>query len=484
MKFPNPFKGKGDSEDEEDEDFDEEEVEDGSEENAQEGDDDYDDELDFEDEDGPNAFSKFVDKLKSNPKILIVGGAGASVLIIGVVLAVFLLGEDGENSSPTNMNNIPRSKSSVSLDLDAATKGGKKMLTPPPTVGGKIPAKASKPAPEKLASKEKTASKAEQKSSGATPPPLPAASSPAKQARRPTAKAKSSTSGIQTASVEEASFTQIPEIKAEKPLSTVPDAALIEQTPQGQVPKIGADGRLPLKVYARPYNSSDARPRISLIVTGLGLSRAATSAAVRRLPGAVTLAFDPYGSNLADWAAAARDNGHETLILLPMESSSFPAHDPGPNAILSTVEQKENLRRLELVMSSMPGYVGLMNSMGSQFIQDGIRLKPILEAIKARGLMFLDSGQTRKSQAPKLSTQIGLPRAISNVIIDRKPSKAAINRQLTRLENIAHKQTVSIGILHPYPVSLEAVIAWIKTLDQKKLMLGPISSMADIQLIR
>ena len=129
-------------------------------------------------------------------------------------------------------------------------------------------------------------------------------------------------------------------------------------------------------------------------------------------------------------------------------------------------------------------YVGLMNSMGSLFIQDGIRLKPILEAIKARGLMFLDSGQTRKSQVPKLSTQIGLPRAISNLIIDRKPSKAAINRQLTRLENIAHKQTVSIGILHPYPVSLEAVIAWIKTLDQKKIMLGPISSMADIQLIK
>jgi polysaccharide deacetylase 2 family uncharacterized protein YibQ len=122
--------------------------------------------------------------------------------------------------------------------------------------------------------------------------------------------------------------------------------------------------------------------------------------------------------------------------------------------------------------------------MGSRFIQDSVRLKPILEAIKARGLMFVDSGQTRKSQAPKLSTQIGLPRAISNVIIDRILSKVTINQQLTRLENIARKQSVSIGILNPYPISLEAVISWIKTLEQKKIVLAPISSMANVQLIQ
>jgi polysaccharide deacetylase 2 family uncharacterized protein YibQ len=132
----------------------------------------------------------------------------------------------------------------------------------------------------------------------------------------------------------------------------------------------------------------------------------------------------------------------------------------------------------------MPGYLGIMNSMGSQFIQDAIRLKPILEAIKARGLMFIDSGQVRKSAAPKVATEIGLPRAISNVIIDRKPSRAYINRQLTRLENIAREQSVSIGIFHPYPVSLQQISAWIKTLDQKKLALGPISSMADVQFVK
>jgi polysaccharide deacetylase 2 family uncharacterized protein YibQ len=462
MKFPNPFKGKKDTEENENEIFEEEEVEDSYDEISEESDENNDD------EESTNAFSQFVEKLNSSPRFLIFGGVGTGTLIIGSVLAILFLGGDEEDSSSPNKNKATRSNSSVSLDLDAATKQGKKMLAPP-TANGGTPV---------------TASKLEQESAGAIPPPLPARSNTGIQPRAPATKAKPEASDVQIASVEEASFRQIPEIKTEKPLSVVPDAELIEQTSQGQVPKIGGDGRLPLKVYARPFNSSEPRPRISLIVTGLGLSRAATSAAVRRLPGIVTLAFDPYGSNLAGWAAAARENGHETLILLPMGSSSFPAHDPGPNAIISTVDKKENLRRLELVLSSMPGYLGLMNSMGSRFIQDSVRLKPILEAIKARGLMFVDSGQTRKSQAPKLSTQIGLPRAISNVIIDRILSKVTINQQLTRLENIARKQSVSIGILNPYPISLEAVISWIKTLEQKKIVLAPISSMANVQLIQ
>jgi uncharacterized protein len=481
MKFPNPFKGK--SGDEDDDDFDEDEDESEEEESSEdetEDDDDYDDDddLDFEGE-GGGGFAKVLEKLK-NPKVMIFGGLGVGVLVIGGVVAMLFLGGDDEEATTAAKSPANQSKSSVSMDLDAVTKGGKKMLTPP-TSGRKNLGNKAPPLPKKTKNSGDLP-KTKQAASGKKGAPLPAARTTKGKASSPSP--NRGVAGTQIASVDTASFNKIPELKINKPLSVVPDAALVEQASQGQIPKIGKDGRLPLKVYARPFDKSDSRPRIALIVTGLGLSRAATEAAVRRLPGAVTLAFDSYGSNLADWAAAARDAGHETLILLPMETAAFPVRDPGPNAIVSTLEQKENLRRLEVVMSRMPGYLGIMNSMGSLFIQDGIRLKPILEEIKARGLMFVDSGQTRKSAAPKVATEIGLPKAISNVIIDRKPSRAYINRQLARLENIAREQSVSIGIFHPYPVSLQRVTAWIKTLDKKKLALGPISTMADVQFIK
>lgn len=450
MKFPNPFKRKGGDEDELEEESEEEASGDGDEDDG---------DLDFEG--GENALSKILDKLK-NRKVLIFGGAGVGVLVIGGVAAMLLLGGDN--------------KSGISMDLDAATTGGKKMLTPPKS-GGKASVTSEKHSTSADLPKAKHAA---QDTKGA---PHPADAKGKKPSGQPKGKPTGAT-GIQIASVQAAAYNKLPEIKFEKPLSTVPDPALIEQGFRGQIPKIGKDGRLPLNVYARPFSSSDSRARIALIVTGLGLSRAATTAAVRLLPGAVTLAFDSYGSNLADWAAAARDTGHESVILLPMESAAFPVRDPGPNSISSTLEEKENLRRLEVVMGSMPGFVGIMNSMGSLFVKDAIRLKPVLVAIKARGLMFIDNGRTKESMAPKVATEIGLPRAFSNITIDRDPSRAYIDRQLARLENIARKQSVSVGIFRPYPVSLEQVTAWIKTLEKKKLALGPISSMADVQFLK
>ena len=82
--------------------------------------------------------------------------------------------------------------------------------------------------------------------------------------------------------------------------------ALIEQSDQGPLPRVGEDGRQPWQVYARPFDQNDARPRIAVIVTGLGLSAAATEAAIKLLPGAVTLAFDPYAPGLEAWIVMAR----------------------------------------------------------------------------------------------------------------------------------------------------------------------------------
>ena len=64
---------------------------------------------------------------------------------------------------------------------------------------------------------------------------------------------------------------------------------------------IGADGRKPMDVYARPFDRTDPRPKIAIIVGGLGLGEAVTQAAVDRLPEGVTLAFTPYGRRCRDW---------------------------------------------------------------------------------------------------------------------------------------------------------------------------------------
>ena len=111
------------------------------------------------------------------------------------------------------------------------------------------------------------------------------------------------------------------------------DPELIEQAKSGPIPKIGPKGRKPWKVYARTFDGKDARPRIAIIVMGMGLSRAATEAAISRLPGAVTLAFTPYAQALDDWASIARRSGHEVLLSLPMESRNVSNRRPWPISV-------------------------------------------------------------------------------------------------------------------------------------------------------
>ena len=289
--------------------------------------------------------------------------------------------------------------------------------------------------------------------------------------------------GIVAMAVTAVAFSEAPEVAPGEALSSAPDMALVEEGAHGPLPKVGEDGRTPLATYARPVPAGEDRPRIAIIITGLGLSKAATQAAIDRLPGPVTLAFDPYAPGLDDWVPLARKAGHETLVSLPMEPENFPTNDPGPLALSSEADPSENMMRLEYVLSRLSGYVGVINIMGSKFAANDERIRPILDAIKGRGLMLVESTTAGKSLAPKVATEIGLPRAFNNVILDRSPSKAAIDSQLAKLEAIAAEQAVAVAIGSPYPSTLARIAEWSQTLDGKNLALTPVSAVADKQFL-
>ena len=286
--------------------------------------------------------------------------------------------------------------------------------------------------------------------------------------------------GVMVPAATLAAFGNIPTAEPGEPLSGVPDPALIEGN---TLPKVGDDGRLPWQAYARPFDGRDDRPRIAIIITGMGLSRASTEAAINRLPGPVTLAFDPYAANLDQWVTQARQAGHEVLVSLPMEPDEFPLRDPGPYALLTSLDAAENMRRLEFVLGRLPGYVGVISAMGSRFRASESHLRPVLEALKGRGLMFVDGGAAKGNLAPKIATEIGLPRAVNNLQLDTVPSRTAIDQRLAELEGIVRQQALAVAIAAPYPATLERLAAWVATLEAKNLTLAPVSSLADKQFL-
>lgn len=262
-------------------------------------------------------------------------------------------------------------------------------------------------------------------------------------------------------------------------LPVAPDPGLVEVTAAGPLPMVGADGRQAWQVYARPFHDLTARPRIAIVVAGLGLRQSTTGLAIDSLPPAVSLAFSPYARNLDEWAARARGAGHEILLQLPMEPLDYPNSDPGPKALLTTLDPAENAARLDWTLGRAAGYVGVMTYMGSRFTgQQGV-VDPVLDTLKARGLMILDSQTTARSVIPALASVKGVPAALATRAIDASPSRDAVRDRLAELERYAQVNGTAIGVAADYPGTLGELARWAAGLEQRGLVLAPLSALAD-----
>lgn len=226
-------------------------------------------------------------------------------------------------------------------------------------------------------------------------------------------------------------------------------------------------------------NRTDERPRVAIVLWGLGRSREASEAAIRLLPGEITLGLTPDGSDLQFWADRARAAGHEVLLEVPMEPLSYPQIDPGKQALLTTLPEAENRRRLERLLGAFRGYVGITNFMGSRFTTSEAHLRPVLETLKRRDLIFLDSRANDDSIAYRLAGEIGLDRALNNRYIDNQASAEAIDARLAELTEVALRQGAAVGIGLPQAITIERLARWIPRLSLQGLDLMPLSAVID-----
>jgi polysaccharide deacetylase 2 family uncharacterized protein YibQ len=261
-------------------------------------------------------------------------------------------------------------------------------------------------------------------------------------------------------------------------LAAAPEEALIEEGPYGPLPKIGDDGTRPMQAYARPAGDDAVAgaPRIAIVVGGIGIAEGGTAAAIRDLPGPVTLAFAPYGKDMAGILADARQSGHEILLQIPLEPYGYPRNDPGPRTLTVAAKTKENIDRLRWLMSRITTYVGVTNYLGARFTSDADKLEPVLDEIGRRGLLYLDDGSSGASLADKLSEGV-VPFGRADVILDADTDPTAIDARLKQLEAIARERGYAIGSATAFPETIERIAAFAKDAAEHGVALVPVSAL-------
>ena len=254
---------------------------------------------------------------------------------------------------------------------------------------------------------------------------------------------------------------------------------LLEKSRHGMIP-VAADGLMPFTAYATATPAEQAKaatmPTIAIVVTGLGIGAARTLDAVIALPPAVTLAFIPYGADLARQAARARAARHEILLQVPMEPVDYPDNDPGPQTLLTTLSAEQNLDRLFWHLSRFQGFVGITNFMGARFTASETAMQPLIREAAKRGLGYLDSGTMPRSTAGQLALGQAMPFAQADAGIDAVPTATEIDRALARLEDIAKSRGSAIGIASSLPVTIDRINAWSKGLENRGLLLVPLTT--------
>ena len=260
------------------------------------------------------------------------------------------------------------------------------------------------------------------------------------------------------------------------PMAAAPDPDLTENTPQGDLPRISEDGRQPWQAYARPFNGSDKRPRLAIIVADLGMSRGVTDAAVSRLPANVTFALDVQSPTIGAWSGRVRQEGHEILLSVPMEPFDFPRSDPGPHTLLTSISNGENLEKLNWALRQGTGYVGITTTTGSSFTTNAEKLKLVMQNMHDRGLMVLDARVAPHSAMSDLAHDMHVPVATVNYRIDDNLSPEAIDASFQELEKTARLNGVAVGIVAPLPIIIDHLQAWLKTLPSQGIALAPVSA--------
>ena len=185
----------------------------------------------------------------------------------------------------------------------------------------------------------------------------------------------------------------------------------------------------------------------------------------------------PNGTFSKSIARRVLQAGRELMLHLPMEPKGYPEVDPGIGALLTEMTDMELVEALRKNLDSLPHIKGVNNHMGSRFCENEEKLRLVMRELKNRGLFFVDSRTTSRTQAYRVAQEEEVPSAERNVFLDNIQSPQAVRRQLKRLIQLAKLKGEAIGIAHPHEVTLKVLKEDVPKLSSNGIELVPVSQL-------
>jgi hypothetical protein len=225
-----------------------------------------------------------------------------------------------------------------------------------------------------------------------------------------------------------------------------------------------------------PVRPPKVRARAAIIMDDLGRDLE-TARALLAIDLPVTFAILPSEAYAAEVATLAHRSGREVMIHIPMEPQSYPATNPGDDALLLGQSPGEIRQRFQEFVERVPFAVGGNNHMGSRFTEYREGMEVVLAAMKETGLFFVDSRTTGHSVAFSEARRAGVPAAARDLFLDNEQDVEQISREIRKLAVLAGRKGQAVGICHPYEQTLEALRREAPYLKQQGIEIVPVSQL-------
>ena len=102
-------------------------------------------------------------------------------------------------------------------------------------------------------------------------------------------------------------------------------------------------------------------------------------------------------------------------------------------------------------------------------------MRLVLQEIKKRDLIFVDSMTSAQSVAGKMAAQMGIMTGKRDVFLDDVDDAEKIKEQFNRLNLVAGKHGTAIAIGHPRPKTIAALKEWLASIEGSDTMVVPLS---------
>lgn len=204
-------------------------------------------------------------------------------------------------------------------------------------------------------------------------------------------------------------------------------------------------------VPARPPNL----PKVAIIIDDMGYDETA-GRKLLGLPIELTYSFLPFAPHTKKLENLAHAAGKTIFLHLPLQPKGTD-YSPGPGALY--LQDSPEMQRIKLknCLQEVPHAIGVNNHMGSSFTEDEGAMANIIEEIKDRSLIFVDSVTSPASVAFQVARTASVKSARRNVFLDNVQDEQKICGQLEKLIEIAEKKGKAIGIAHPYRATVNAM---------------------------